>query len=279
MEKKHFLFALVFIAVIVGFVCLVRYLERKFLFQPVPCFDYRPLEAIKNVEMQKHPETNSVLLLFQKPEPSNKLMVFCHGNSGNLNVYYHFLERFSHEGYDVLAIEYDGFGMNFSKSSAPSVEKCIENTISAYLWAVETKSYKRKVFAGFSLGGSIATQALFKLDDPSIQGLILMNTFSSFKKLLKDMIGNYVHLLPLSCSKLDTCLVANKLVNQNPCLQVFIMHNMQDTLIPFQHSMDLYNAFYGLSRKQIVLKRGDHNLGPIQFFEEWYPFLGVFMQI
>jgi predicted esterase len=277
-KRKHLVLLIVVFIVIALFFYIVRHLEQKLLLQPLKCYDYKLLEnsiLSNNKEIIVHPETHSHWI--RKKDDNDKVIVYCHGNSGNLNTYMHYIERFFNEGFDVLAIEYHGFGMNYSKKSSSDI--CIQNTIDAYLWMENIKKYNRKFFVGFSLGGSIATQTLYRLDDSSIQGLVLVNTFSSFKNLVKDMIGNYSYLLPLSYYKLDTCLVSKKLVNQNPCLKVFIMHNMQDTFIPFQHSMDLYNAFFGLSRKQILIKQGDHNLGPIQYFEEWFPFFGVFMKI
>jgi hypothetical protein len=152
----------------------------------------------------------------------------------------------------------------------------------AYFHVVQEKNFKYEqvFFFGFSLGTSIATQCVRLLEkDSTICGLVLINGFSSYKNLMTDMLGGFfTNMLPLSYSDFDTAKYAEELViRKDPSFKVCLVHTMRDSLISWRHSKVLFDSFEGLHRKQILIRDGDHNLGPVQFFEQWYPSTALFL--
>lgn len=252
---------------------IVKKIEKKLLYKPIPCKNYDLIRhKPHSIILQKH-------IYIEKPGNKN-LIIFCHGNSGNLNMYGHFIDRLAQEDFvDILCPEYPEFGI-----CDPASEKklnrrnCIQNVLDAYDYVCS--KYEKVFFIGFSLGASIATQCVRLLEkDTRIQGLVLINGFSSYKNLMTDILGGfYTSLLPLSFEEYNTKKYAEELaILKSKDFKVCLVHTMKDSLIPWKHSKMLFDAFEGVHRKHILIRQGDHNLGPVQFFEEWYPSTALFL--
>ena len=286
---KQYTIFLVFIFLVILFRFLVKKIEKKLLFRPITCksydlIQYKPYSLL----LQKH-------IYISKENKKENLVIFCHGNAGNLNLYSHFIDRLAkEEDFDILVPEYPEFGIipNDDKSEKEKPlnrHNCIQNVLDAY-FIVQGKTsenkqekknrYKSVFFFGFSLGTSIATQCVRLLEkDTSIKGLVLINGFSSYKNLLQDILGNfYTKLLPLSFEDFNTKKYAEEVAILKPRdFKVCLVHTMKDSLIPWKHSKTLFDAFEGVHRKHILIRHGDHNLGPVQFFEEWFPSTALFL--
>jgi predicted esterase len=277
----YFLLFLIFIFLLKKF--LVKFIEKKLLYHPITCENYNLIVKPHSLLLQKH------IFFEKKNKNKKKLIVFCHGNSGNLNMYSHFINRLAQEEFiDILCPEYPEFGIIVDKEKERSLNRhnCVQNVLDAYFAVQDHKrkedglNYENVFFFGFSLGTSIATQCVRLLEkDTSIKGLVLINGFSSYKNLMHDILGSfYANLLPLSFEDYNTKKYAEELVLlKSKDFKVCLVHTMKDSLIPWKHSKTLFDSFEGVHRKHILIRHGDHNLGPVQFFEEWYPSTALFL--
>lgn len=280
---KQFTILLVFLFLAVLFHFLVKKIEKKLLFRPITCKSYDLIQyKPHSILLQKH------IFISKKKE---NLVIFCHGNAGNLNLYSHFIDRLAkEEDFDILVPEYPEYGiiLNDKKEKPLNRHNCIQNVLDAYFTVQRetsvnkknTNRYKSVFFFGFSLGTSIATQCVRLLEkDTSVKGLVLINGFSSYKTLMQDILGNfYTKLLPLSFEDFNTKKYAEEVAILKPKdFKVCLVHTMKDSLIPWKHSKTLFDAFEGVHRKHILIRHGDHNLGPVQFFEEWFPSTALFL--
>jgi len=117
-----------------------------------------------------------------KTSPPRAYVLFFHGNGPALPGNFGFIKRLSNLGYDVLGIDYRGWGT--SSDVTPTEEGLEKDSRAALTWLVQRAgSAERIVYYGFSFGGAVATQRA-ALDPPAV--LILESTFASLEEFKTD---------------------------------------------------------------------------------------------
>jgi pimeloyl-ACP methyl ester carboxylesterase len=180
---------------------------------------------------------------------SERVVLYCHGNAGNLSHRGGVLHRWADvvDG-SVLIFDYPGFGRSTGR---PTEQSCCASGEAAWNWlTVEKQTPPHKiVLMGTSLGGGVATE-LARAHD--CRALVLVKTFTS----VPDMAQATVPWLPARY------LVRHRFDNLSKLPQihrpVFITHGTADSVIPFSHGERLFAA--ANEPKQFVPIQGeDHN--------------------
>jgi pimeloyl-ACP methyl ester carboxylesterase len=168
------------------------------------------------------------------PRPgSDRVVLYCHGNAGNLSHRGSVLRRWADvvDG-SVLIFDYPGFGRS---TGGPSEQSCCAAGEAAWNWLVTEKQIRpgQIVVMGTSLGGGVATE-LARVHD--CRTLVLVKTFTS----VPDMAQSVAPWLPARY------LVRHKFDNLAKLpqihLPVFITHGTVDSVIPFAHGERLFAA-------------------------------------
>ena len=171
--------------------------------------------------------TNAWLLMQPVPQTSPTVLFF-HANAGNRGYRMPFIEEFYKVlGMNVLIIDYRGYG----ESDAPKSEKGIKLDAEAALKYLfdhgDINSDSIFVF-GRSLGGAVAIYIAHK---HPIKGLILENTFTSIKDVIRDSLGKFwVITWPL----LKSNWASIDIIDSVKCPILFIS-GQNDSLIPPAH--------------------------------------------
>ncbi len=180
---------------------------------------------------------------------SRWVILFCHGNAGNISHRLDTLQIFNHLGMSTLIFDYRGYG---GSEGRPSEIGTYRDAEAAWQYLVEVRHIPPRniVVFGRSLGGAIAAHLAGK-HQPS--ALILESTFISFEEIASDLYP----YLPVG-------LIARFSYNTLECVRnirvpVLIVHSPQDKLIPFRHGQVLYNAVNG--PRELLIIQGDHNTG------------------
>ncbi len=181
------------------------------------------------------------------------VVLFCHGNGGNISHRLDSLIIFNKLGLDIFIFDYRGYGKSEGK---PSEEGTYRDVEAAWKYLVERERVQpaRIILFGRSLGGAVAAPLAVKV---KAKALILESTFTS----VPDLGAQVYPLLPvrlLARFKYDTRLCLREIAETRP-MPVLIIHSREDEMIPFQHGEKLFEA--AGEPKKFLLISGSHNAG------------------
>jgi fermentation-respiration switch protein FrsA (DUF1100 family) len=177
------------------------------------------------------------------------VLLFFHGNAGNISHRLDSLKIFHDIGLSTLIIDYRGYGRSKGVISEQGTYLDAE---AAWIYLTETKNIPAQhiVVFGRSLGGAIAAHSAAR-ETPGV--LILESAFTS----VPDMAA---HLYPIFPVRLLSRFQFNtKKSLQSVNCPVLIIHSPDDDIIPYENGLQLYES--ARLPKQILEIRGDHNEG------------------
>jgi len=157
-------------------------------------------------------------------------ILYCHGNSTNMNRYWKRVEYLWNMGYNVFIFDYQGYGKSEGSPSGPALYDDGE----AALNYVKTRT-DSIVFYGWSLGSYVATHLAADVEHP--RALILESAPASVNALLRDaglvdLPGDYVAQADFNNVK-RICGIGCPL---------FMMHGRADDFVVFdRHAPYIWN--------------------------------------
>lgn len=177
------------------------------------------------------------------------VLLFFHGNAGNISHRLDSLRIFHGLGLSVLIIDYRGYGRSTGR---PSELGTYEDARAAWRYLVEERAVpaQRIILFGRSLGGAVAT---WLATEQAPRGLIVESTFRSVPELAA---GIYWFLPVRSLARIEYPAEALMGSVRAP---VLVVHSREDEIIPFHHGEALYSA--AGSPKTLLELRGGHNTG------------------
>ncbi len=183
-----------------------------------------------------------------------KLLIFFHGNAGNLSHRLNQAQKIFDMGVDVLLVDYRGFGKSQGSISEAGLYKDAKSTLS---WAL--KSYKEKNI--FILGRSIGSvAAIHASKNKNLAGLILITPLSNAKDMAKNMKLGLLSFL--ADGRLDNLLNIKHIKTKT-----LFIHGNKDKLIPLELSKKLYKNLQA-EKKLIIVDGAGHN--DIEYVGEKY---------
>ena len=195
------------------------------------------------------------------------LVVFFHGNAGNIGHRLDYLRMFHDLGLATLMLDYRGYGLS---SGTPSEEGTYLDAAAVWHHATQVLGFPagRIVLFGESLGGGVAAR-LAAENRPA--ALVLASTFTS----VPDMGADLYPLLPirlLARIRYDTLAR----LSQIAC-PVLVIHSRNDDIIPFAHGRRLFEA--ARQPKQLIEIEGGHNDGFVFGRDDWIKQLDGFLHL
>jgi len=185
------------------------------------------------------------------------VVLFSHGNAGNLSGRVPMIRRLQGFGFSVLAYDYGGYGHSTGR---PSEKRCYADIRAMWDYLVDTRGIPEGdiLLYGKSLGGG-PTAELAK--DVGEGAVILESTFLSVADVARGMLlyRPFIWLLRHEFNTKDK--VADF---DSPLL---ILHSEDDEIIPFPHGQVLFER--AKEPKTFVAIKGGHNY-TYQFSEKEY---------
>lgn len=180
-------------------------------------------------------------------EHARGVLLYAHGNGGNISHRIDAIRLFRDMGLSVLIFDYRGYGKSTGK---PSEEGTYRDAEAAWQYLVQQRGTapRRIVMFGESLGGAVAAH-LAAQHPPG--ALILASAFTS----VPDMAAGLYPYLPvrwLSRYRYDT-----RRYLQEVRAPVLLLHSPEDEIIPYRHGRALYEA--AREPRQFLELRGGHN--------------------
>jgi len=163
-------------------------------------------------------------------------LVYFHGARVDLTGSVYRLRAFRGAGYNVLAIDYRGFGR--SSAGLPSEQSVYEDARAAWRW-LEARAPEpgRRILYGHSLGGAIAAEVALR--EGGAAALVVESAFTSVPDM--SVLGF------LATQRLD---LVDKLARLD--LPVLIVHGAEDGLVPPEMAQRLFEAARGPKRLLLV---------------------------
>lgn len=255
------IFAAIIIVVFVVLVILLYVMQTKLIFYPGKLsqqykFRLRPGDEEVFINTDDGEKINGLFYRGTRKE----VILYFHGNAGDLSGWQFAAEDFTAFDYSVLIIDYRGYG----KSSGSISEKGFyEDARASYQFLQLEKgfSYSDIIIYGRSVGTGVAIELAA---NNSCKGLVLESPYTSLGSLANEK-------LPFFFPSLYLKFRFNNLakINLVKCPVVFL-HGSKDELIPPSHTEKLFEKFTG-EKKMILVDQGSHN--DLNAFQEYQIFL------
>jgi uncharacterized protein len=254
----------VFIYYIVGGIVVlsvaVYFLQDLFIFKPEKLkadFQFIYNVPFREVNFDVAPGVRINGLHFFRERP-NGLILYFHGNSRSIKGWAKYATDFYRYDYDVVLVDYRGFGKSTGKRSESEMLNDMQVVYSSL-----TRDYSENhlIVYGRSLGSGFAAKVA---SDNHPRYLILDAPFYNFRKVIE----RFLPILPIRFV-LRYHLRTDKWIQKVKC-PVYIIHGTRDLLIPIRHSEQLQK----INPRKITLIRihgGGHNNLPK--FDEYHNFI------
>ncbi|MDY6913430.1 MAG: alpha/beta hydrolase [Planctomycetota bacterium] len=249
---RRVFFSLLCIVVLswLGLTAVLYFYQKKLIYFPKRQLDGTPAEAHLDFDDVLFQTSDGVQLhgWFIPARPERAVVLFCHGNAGNISGRIESARLLNDMGLSVLLFDYRGYGRSEGK---PSEKGTYLDAEAAWLHLVEVRGIDpgRIIIQGRSLGGAIAAHLAVRHRP---KALIVESAFTSAPELAK----RYYPFLPrwLCRFKYDTLQAV-----QEVSRPVLIVHSRGDDLVPFTHGERLFAA--ARQPKRFIALAGGHNDG------------------
>jgi fermentation-respiration switch protein FrsA (DUF1100 family) len=181
------------------------------------------------------------------PGESRRVLLYFHGNAGNISHRLHTIRLFHELSLSVFIIDYRGYGQSGGK---PTEDGLYRDAAAAWQHLTGERGIAPGdiILFGRSLGGSVAAW-LAAQEKPG--ALIVDSAFTSVPDIGQEV---YPWLPVRMLSRFQHATL--KYVAQAPC-PVLVVHSRDDEIIPFHHGETIFSAVPG--PKTFLEIRGGHN--------------------
>lgn len=200
------------------------------------------------------------------PAPDERgVLLFFHGNAGNISGRLDSIEIFRDLGFSVFIIDYRGYGRSGGRRSAQGVAL---DALAAWKWLTEDRGVSpgEIVIFGRSIGGAVAME-LTRHVEP--RALILESTFSSLPDMTRVSFLAPVARILIG-DVFNSARAAESLTVPTLCL-----HSPDDRIVPYVLGKRLYDSV--ASEKTFVELHGGHNEGFLESIDIYRPALDSFL--
>ncbi|RZN82249.1 MAG: alpha/beta fold hydrolase [Winogradskyella sp.] len=258
---QYWVSTLVTIFIIYAIISIVLYYVQDYvLFKPEKLpedfqFDYENQETKEyNLETRDGAIING--LRFYPKGESKGVVIYLKGNSKSIKGWGKFAVDFTRHGYNVLMVDYRGFGKSTGKRSQKAIKRDLQLV---YNKVKEQTTENRIILYGRSLGSGFAAK-LASMNNP--KKLILDAPYYSLTKVT----GRYMPFMPLSIL-LKYPLPTYKWLKYVQC-PIHIIHGTHDKLIPYKSSVKLSQVNAKLTKLYTVIGGGHKNLNNFESYHK-----------
>ncbi|MGH8671880.1 MAG: alpha/beta hydrolase [Burkholderiales bacterium] len=180
------------------------------------------------------------------PQPRG-VVLFFHGNAGNISHRIDWIAVFNRLGFSVLIFDYRGYGLS---QGSPTEQGTYLDAQAMWHYLTQQRNVPAQqiVFFGESLGGAVAAWMAAR---STPRALILLASFTS----IPDMAAALYPYLP--ARRLARLRYDNVASLAHVACPVLVIHSPADELVPFAHGRILFDTVRG--QKRFLEIRGGHN--------------------
>lgn len=241
----------IFISVWVLLSALLYFMQPRFIYYPSTALAGKPSDiGLEYQDLELRTADGVRLHGWLVPHPQSRLMLlFLHGNAGNISHRLDFIRVFHDMGLAVLMLDYRGYGRSEGR---PTEEGTYQDALAAWSALTQDRGTAPRdiVVYGQSLGGGVATWLAERITPGAV---ILESAFTS----VTDMARHYYPYLPVGL--LTRIRYPN--IERVPRIHspILFIHSRTDEIVPYEFGATLFAA--ANEPKSFLEIRGGHNDG------------------
>jgi len=238
---------------------VLYYLQEYFLFKPEKLpKDFQFLYENQLVEEYNLETRDGAIIngLHFKVKQPRGVVLYLKGNSKSIKGWGKFAVDFTRHEYDVIMVDYRGFGKSTGKRSQKAIKHDLQFI---YNKIRERVSEEYIILYGRSMGSGFATK-LASMNSPKM--LILDAPYYSLTKVT----SRYMPFMPLSVI-IRYPMPTYKWLKYVNC-PIRIIHGTQDKLIPFKSSVKLSQIKPKITRLYPVIGGGHKNMNTFEVYHK-----------
>ena len=192
--------------------------------------------------------------------PLKGTVLHLHGNGGNLAYHLGAVAWLPEQGYQVLMLDYRGYGLSQGKPGLPAVYQDID---AAFDWLEQQPSVQGQplIVLGQSLGGAMGVHYLSQHPQQRarLKAVVLDGVPASYREVGQFALSTSWLTWPLQVPLSWLVPDADSAVYAMPDMKdvpVLIFHSMDDPIVPLSNGIRLYQA--APPPKVLQLTRGGH---------------------
>jgi pimeloyl-ACP methyl ester carboxylesterase len=211
------------------FVSFFYSIQQKVIFRPQELAQEHVYEFDTNFEEFNllHPNGERVNTLFFPSEEQKALIIYFHGNSKNLQHWGKYIPDMVNRGFDVVAIDYRGYGKS---DGEPSEENMYADAHLVYNWAKDNHADKNFILWGRSLGTAVASYLSTKEE---AEKLILETPFYNMPELVNTRFPLLMIPVELKYQFPNNAHIENNDIN------TYIIQGTKDNIVPLRSAKKL----------------------------------------
>jgi fermentation-respiration switch protein FrsA (DUF1100 family) len=166
-------------------------------------------------------------------------VLFFHGNAQNISAHIGSVYWLPKYGYNVILIDYQGYGISEGSASVKAALQDIKLTLKS-----AGKEQHPLIAYGQSIGAALLISALAELKESAgIDAAVFESPFASYQQIAREKLGllwlTWPLQYPLSLFISDH-FAPDKAIQNLPKIPLLFIHSRADTTVPYHHSEDLF---------------------------------------
>jgi uncharacterized protein len=262
------------VVLVYGVGCVGLYgAQRYFVFKPDTTLRTAPSDypfPVQDIALAGEPQQTLHGWWVAAPNPGAKVVLYLHGNDGNVSTNMDGIAHLRELGYSVFLIDYRGYGA--SDGGFPSERGVYRDAQSAWDYLVRERGVNpvNLVIYGHSLGGAIAIE--LALHHPEAAALVVESSFTSIHDLARletrfapFPVGTFLN------QRFDSIDKVGRLG-----LPVLYIHGTADEIVPLEMGKALYAATPA-ARGFVAVRAGGHENSAVMGGAELRSAIGRFV--
>jgi len=230
-------------------VCLIAYIvQDKIILRPHKIYEEEVFTKGEEIEIPIGNDLTMNCLMIKSKTPSKGVVLYFHGNKGNIFRSIYQSRMVQNIGYDVFIPDYRGYGKTEGKIW--SDKDLLPDADQAYKFLKMYYEEKDIYLMGYSLGSGMASYVASKHEPAH---LFMIAPFTS----LVDIKNQYAWFLPDFLMRIKLPVIDHMKTVKCP---VSIVHGTQDPVVDYKYSTEIKESFPNV---KLITSKGQNHRGII----------------
>ena len=181
------------------------------------------------------------------------IVLVLHGNAENISTHIHSISWLPEAGYELLLLDYRGYGLSQGRPSLPNILQDLE---SAAQWLSQRSQSQQlpAYWIGQSIGASLSAYYLSHNNVEGLKATVLDAPLANYRHIGREKFSEFwlttLFQYPLSWL-IDNRYSPDKAVTEWPDIPLLIFSSSNDQVIPSHHTQQLLDQFPNKAKKKV----------------------------